>query len=49
MGARVRVRPVFAWYDFWIGWFYDRQKRRLYILPIPMVGVVIEFDERKES
>jgi hypothetical protein len=34
---------VFAWYDFWVGMFWDKHKRRLYILPIPCIGIVIEF------
>ena len=42
----MKIRPLFAWYDFWIGVFYDRKARRLYVLPIPMVGVVIDFKER---
>lgn len=37
------VKPLFAWYDFWIGLFWDQHKRRLYILPVPMLGVVIQF------
>lgn len=32
-----------AWYDFWVGAFWDRSRRRLYLLPLPMVGVVIDF------
>ncbi len=40
---KVRVGFIFAWYDFWIGWFWDAKKKWLYILPIPCVGVVIKF------
>lgn len=36
------VRPIFAWYDWWIGGFWDRKKRRLYIM-VPLVGIVIQF------
>jgi hypothetical protein len=38
------VKPVFAWYDLWIGAFWDARKRRLYILPLPCIGVVISFE-----
>lgn len=38
----MRVRFIFAWYDMWIGAYYDRHHRRLYVLPIPMVGIVVE-------
>lgn len=38
--------PLFAWYDFWVGAFWDRKGRKLYILPLPMVGVVIQFPQR---
>lgn len=39
----MRLKPLFAWYDLWIGVFVDRPKRRIYVLPIPCVGVVIEW------
>lgn len=41
------VRPVFAWYDFWIGLFYDRGKRRLYVFPVPCVGFYLQFKQRE--
>lgn len=40
----MHVSPIFAWYDFWVGMYYDRNKRILYIFPIPMLGVVIDFN-----
>jgi hypothetical protein len=40
------VKPLFAWYDFWIGAFYDRAKRKLYIFPIPCFGIVVTFAGR---
>jgi hypothetical protein len=39
----MRIKPIFAWYDLWVGAFWDRQKQRLYILPLPCIGVVIDF------
>ena len=40
------VKPMFAWYDFWVGAFYDKPRRRLYIFPIPCFGLRIEFGGR---
>lgn len=34
---------VFAWYDIWIGAYWDRHNRRLYILPLPCIGFRIDF------
>jgi len=43
---KMTIKPIFAWYDLWVGAFWDRAKRKLYILPLPCVGVVIEFNQR---
>ena len=34
---------IFAWYDLWVGAYWDRTHRRLYVLPVPCVGFVIQF------
>ena len=40
------IKPIFAWYDLWIGFYWNREKHRLYILPFPCVGIVIQFQGR---
>lgn len=40
-----RITWVFAWYDFWIGVYWNREKRWLYVLPVPMVGIRIDFSQ----
>jgi|TARA_R100000049_G_C1957802_1_gene122020 hypothetical protein len=39
----MKIRPLFAWYDLWIGIYVDRPKKRIYILPLPCIGIVIHF------
>jgi hypothetical protein len=40
------IRPLFAWYDLWIGAYWDGAHRRLYVLPLPCIGFVITFATR---
>jgi hypothetical protein len=34
--VRYKCKFFFAWYDFWIGFFYDQKKRILYIYSLPL-------------
>ncbi len=38
-----RFLIVAAWFDLWVGAYYNRTKRRLYLFLIPCVGVAIDF------
>jgi hypothetical protein len=44
----MKIEPMFAWYDFWVGLFWDRKQRILYVFPIPMFGLKITMG-KKES
>lgn len=37
------MRIKFAWYDIWVGAFWDRKQRILYICPLPMLLIEIRF------
>jgi hypothetical protein len=39
----VKIRPIFAWYDLWVGVFIDRGKKRVYIFPLPCLGLVVSW------
>lgn len=39
------VSLTFAWYDVWIGFFYDKPRKILYIFPLPFLGIKVWFDE----
>jgi len=42
-----RIKFIFAWYDLWIGAFWDK-KGFLYLFPIPMIGIKIDFRKGTE-
>ncbi len=41
-----RIQLKFLWYDFWVGAYFDREKRTLYICPLPMCVVKIWSEPR---
>jgi len=42
----IKISLIFAWYDFWVGLFYDQRKKIIYIFPVPMLGVRIELEPK---
>lgn len=40
--SKFRIGFVVAWYDLWIGLYWNRAKQRLYVLPIPCFGFYVE-------
>jgi hypothetical protein len=44
----VSVRLFFRWYDIWIGAYYDRANRTLYVCPLPMVGLRIARESEEQ-
>lgn len=45
----MKIKFIFAWYDFWIGAYYDRNKGVVYIFPLPMFGVSIKLRPSKQE
>ena len=43
----MNIKLFVAWYDLWIGIYWDRKCKILYILPIPMLGIRIAFMNNK--
>lgn len=39
----LRIWLIFRWYDLWIGVYIDRKNATVYIFPIPMFGIKIQY------
>lgn len=35
------VEGFFRWYDLWIGAYWDRKEKTLYVCPVPMLGIKV--------
>ncbi len=40
----MKVRVYWAWYDLWIGAYWDRRGRTLYLCPLPTLVIRIARD-----
>jgi len=38
---RLKARLRFRWFDMWVGLFWERETRTLYLCPLPMVVISI--------
>ena len=45
----MKAKLIFKWYDFWVGFFYDVDKKQLYFFPFPMFGLQISFRRLAEE
>ncbi len=43
----MKISPIFAWYDCWIGVFISTDKRRIYVFPLPCIGFIVEWTARR--
>jgi len=43
----VKIRPIFRWYDLWVGLYIDRERRRGFLMVLPCLGFLIEWPERR--
>lgn len=44
--GRCRIALMYDWRDGWLGWFFDPERHRLYILFLPMLGFRITLMEK---
>jgi hypothetical protein len=42
----MRVKPIFRWYDMWVGVFVHRKEREVFVFYFPMLGFKISWGEK---
>ncbi len=45
----MKVRFVFAWYDLWVGVYWDQAHRRLFVMVLPTLGFVVDFGTTNDA
>ena len=41
----LKIKPFFRWYDLWVGIFIDTDKDAIYVCPVPMIGIKLEWSK----
>jgi len=44
-----RVKFIFAWYDMWVGFYWNRESKKLYFFPLPCLGVVFDLETKMKE
>jgi len=44
----LNVGVIVAWYDLWVGIFIDTKKRRVYVFPVPCIGIFFDYAVNQE-
>lgn len=45
--SRLKMKLFFAWFDFWVGLYFDRNKKILYLCPLPMFCISFHIEKVK--
>jgi hypothetical protein len=45
----MRIKILFAYYDFWVGFYWDSKNKWLYFLPVPTLGLIFKFGKSGEE